>query len=82
VAEKPNGRDPKDGEAAREEVLGALHDVSNALTVMLGWIGEARGAEAETDVRATADGFISITPVHLDLTAYSLLPSLKEWGLS
>jgi 5'-nucleotidase len=50
------------------------------------WLGgslaeEARGAEAGTDVRAIADGWISVTPIHLDLTAYSLLPALKEWDL-
>lgn len=48
------------------------------------WLGgslaeEAVGAEAGSDVRAVADGKISLTPIHLDLTAYSLLPSLKEW---
>jgi 5'-nucleotidase len=48
------------------------------------WLGgslaeEAAGAEAGSDVRAVADGKISLTPIHLDLTAYSLLPSLKEW---
>ena len=50
------------------------------------WLGgslaeEAAGAEAGSDVRAVADGKISLTPIHLDLTAYSLLPSLKEWEL-
>ena len=29
-----------------ERVLGALHDVSNALTVLLGWVGEARAASS------------------------------------
>ena len=48
------------------------------------WLGgslaeEEAGAEAGSDVRAIADGKISITPVHLDLTAYALMPSLKEW---
>ena len=48
------------------------------------WLGgslaeEARGAEAGSDVRAVADGKISLTPLHLDLTAYSLLPTLAEW---
>lgn len=50
------------------------------------WLGgsladEAAGSEAGTDVRAVADGFISVTPIHLDLTAYALLPTLKEWDL-
>ena len=49
------------------------------------WLGgslaeEAAGAEAGSDVRAVADGFLSITPIHLDMTAYALLPSLKEWN--
>ena len=48
------------------------------------WLGgslaeEAEGAEAGTDVRAVADGFISVTPIHLDMTAYALLPALKGW---
>ena len=47
------------------------------------WLGgslaeEAAGAEAGSDVRAVADGKLSVTPVHLDLTAYSLLPSLTS----
>ena len=29
-----------------QAAIGALHEVSNALTVMLGWVGEARDAEA------------------------------------
>ncbi|MDQ2799725.1 MAG: 5'/3'-nucleotidase SurE [Armatimonadota bacterium] len=51
------------------------------------WLGgslaeEAEGAETGSDVRAVADGLISITPIHLDLTAYALMPSLKEWDSS
>ena len=48
------------------------------------WLGgslaeEAAGAEPGSDVRAVADGYLSLTPIHLDLTAYSLLPLLKAW---
>lgn len=39
---------------------------------------ETQGAEIGTDVRAIADGYISITPIHLDMTAYALLPILKD----
>jgi CheY-like chemotaxis protein/anti-sigma regulatory factor (Ser/Thr protein kinase) len=44
VPSDPPARDP------HRELAGALHDVSNALTVLLGWIGEARapGASAES----------------------------------
>ncbi len=53
------------------------------------WLGgslaeEAAGAEAGSDVRAVADGYVSITPIHLDLTAHALMPSLagavREWN--
>ena len=49
------------------------------------WLGgslaeEAAGAEPGSDVRAVAEGKIAITPIHLDMTAYSALPQLKEWN--
>jgi len=46
------------------------------------WIGPARrhGIErgAETDVAALHDGFVTVTPIQMDLTCYSLLAPLKE----
>ncbi len=33
---------------------------------------------AGTDVTANLDGYISVTPLHADLTAYDALPTLKE----
>jgi len=35
----------------------------------------------DADVRALADGYISITPIQHDLTHYGLLAELKRWGL-
>lgn len=32
-----------------------------------------------TDIWAVAHGFVSITPIHLDMTAYDLLPELQTW---
>ena len=49
------------------------------------WIG---GAEATwerpggTDYEAVMDGWISLTPLHLDLTNNQVLDQLKGWGLS
>lgn len=34
-----------------------------------------------TDTRAIIDGFTSVTPIHLDLTAVELLPHVRSWGL-
>ena len=39
---------PADGSVdPYRDLAGALHDVSNALTVILGWVAEARGAEGQ-----------------------------------
>jgi 5'-nucleotidase len=50
------------------------------------WLGgslaeEGAGAEPGTDVRAVADNKISVTPIHLDMTSYALLPTLKDWEI-
>ncbi len=34
-----------------------------------------------TDVKAVSDGYVSVTPVHLDLTDYSALDAVREWGI-
>ncbi len=47
------------------------------------WIGGAPPAgmieEQGTDVWAIAEHFVSITPVHLDLTSHALIEPLKTW---
>jgi len=48
------------------------------------WIG---GGESrwwggpESDFRAVHDGYVSVTPLHLDLTNYKLLEEISAWGL-
>lgn len=34
-----------------------------------------------TDVRAIAEGWISVTPVHLDLTDYVSIDAVRSWGI-
>jgi len=49
------------------------------------WIGgEPPGGVVEdgTDVGALAQGYISVTPLSLDMTAYSLLDDLRQWELA
>ena len=41
------------------------------------WDGDER-----SDFRAVQDGFISVTPLHLDLTNYDLLTELGRWQLA
>ena len=49
------------------------------------WIGgePPSGHEDEgTDIWAVAHGYVSITPVHLDMTAHGLVSELEGWNLS
>jgi 5'-nucleotidase len=49
------------------------------------WIGgePPSGHEDEgTDIWAVAHGYVSITPVHLDMTAHGLVSELEGWDLS
>ncbi len=49
------------------------------------WIGgdEPTGnAEEGTDIWALANGYVSVTPIHMDLTNYALIDRLKTWKLS
>jgi len=34
-----------------------------------------------TDVKAIADGWVSVTPVHLDLTEYGSIETARSWGV-
>ncbi len=48
------------------------------------WLGGEvpRGvSEKGTDFTAVSEGRVSITPIHLDLTNYRLIATLKEWNL-
>ena len=49
------------------------------------WIGGGvaswRGAE-DSDFQAVENGFVSVTPLHLDLTNYRLLEEIRAWGLT
>jgi 5'-nucleotidase len=48
------------------------------------WIGgDALGFEhvEDSDFQALSEGYISITPLHLDLTNYGSIDEVKKWGL-
>ncbi|UCF21735.1 MAG: 5'/3'-nucleotidase SurE [Gemmatimonadota bacterium] len=49
------------------------------------WIGGGKSewsGREDSDFKAVAAGYISLTPLHLDLTNYSLLEEIRSWGLS
>jgi 5'-nucleotidase len=35
--------------------------------------------ERGTDIGALAEGYVSVTPIQLDLTAYHAIPDLNTW---
>jgi 5'-nucleotidase len=46
------------------------------------WIGGGRmtwKGGADSDFRATSDGYVSVTPLHMDMTNYSLLEVVRKW---
>jgi 5'-nucleotidase len=48
------------------------------------WIGGGQTkwwGELDSDFRAIEDGFISVTPLHLDLTNFGLLQGIRDWSL-
>lgn len=49
------------------------------------WIGGGvaswRGAQ-DSDFQAVEDGYVSVTPLHLDLTNYGLLEEIRAWDLT
>lgn len=49
------------------------------------WLGgdllSGDNAEPGTDIRAIRDGYVSITPIHLDMTNYTFLEKMQSWPL-
>jgi len=48
------------------------------------WIGGGTitwTGDAESDHAAVAEGYISVTPLHMDLTNYGLLETVRGWSL-
>ena len=48
------------------------------------WLGgklHDKEAAPGTDVKAVGEGYISLTPIHLDLTAHAFLRDLRSWNL-
>ena len=48
------------------------------------WLGgkiHDKEAAPDSDVKAVGEGYISVTSIHLDLTAHAFVPDLRSWGL-
>lgn len=71
------------GERRYSESLTRAHDPSGKEYF---WIGggerEWKRGTGDSDFQAIQDGYISVTPLHLDLTNYSLLEEIRGWNLT
>jgi 5'-nucleotidase len=45
---------------------------------LAGALKDGRGDEG-SDIRAVRDGYVSVTPIEIDMTAEAVLPKLREW---
>jgi 5'-nucleotidase len=48
------------------------------------WIGGGHvtwSGDSDSDFQATHDGYISVTPLHMDMTNYKLLEVARSWFL-
>lgn len=72
---------------ARRAYIGSLTRATDPNGREYFWIGGGESRwwgrdRADTDYDAVRAGFISITPLHLDLTNYKLLEDIGQWQLS
>lgn len=70
--------------AGKRRYMGSLEKRSDPTGRDYYWLGGDQPVDSldeGTDVKAIADDYISITPIHLDLTDYSALESIHSWGL-
>jgi len=70
--------------AGKRRYMGSLEKRSDPTGRDYYWLGgdlPVDSLDEGTDVKAIADDYVSITPVHLDLTDYSILESIHTWGL-
>ena len=63
---------------------GSLTETRDPWGRQMHWIGGGHitwSGDAESDFQAVADGWISVTPLHVDLTNYDLLEEVRGWRL-
>ncbi|HYC52599.1 MAG TPA: 5'/3'-nucleotidase SurE, partial [Gemmatimonadaceae bacterium] len=66
----------------RRVYSGSLQPMSDPWGRKVYWIGGGEiswSGEQDSDFRAIEEGYISVTPLHLDLTNYDILHSAEAW---
>ncbi|MBD3160958.1 MAG: 5'/3'-nucleotidase SurE [Candidatus Eisenbacteria bacterium] len=67
----------------KREYVGEVHRKTDPRGRPYYWIGEGRGGyrpETGSDEEALLQGYVSITPIHLDLTEHKAFDLLEGWG--
>lgn len=67
------------GERHRAEPLVVAHDPRGRNLYWVGQPGAHQDASEPTDFYAIANGYVSITPLQIDLTHYEAMESLQHW---
>ena len=66
----------------RRAYSGSLKPMQDPWGRPIYWIGGGSiswSGEDDSDFRAIEDGYISVTPLHLDVTNYDILRTASEW---
>jgi 5'-nucleotidase len=67
------------GRRVYRDVLVERHDPRGRPYYWIGGEPPSGHRDEGTDIWAVAHGYISITPIHLDMTARDLIPDLRDW---
>lgn len=70
------------GQRRYSESLTRAHDPSGREYFWIGGGAPRWKGSQDSDFRAVEEGFISVTPLHLDLTNYRLLEEIRAWNLA
>lgn len=71
----------KQGKSSWNDTYEIRHDPANRQYYWLTGSMHKTDRSREYDVKAVDDGYISVTPIHYDLTDYSFHEKMKEWKL-
>src|SRR3989442_1010362 len=73
------GKVPYLGGRVFGEEIALMKDPGGKEIYWIGGGGITWSGDADSDFRATSDGYISVTPLHMDMTNYDLIEVVRKW---
>lgn len=70
------------GTRHRSESVTRHHDPRGREFFWLGKAGPSHDASEGTDFHAVAEGYVSVTPIHMDLTHHASMETVTDWAAS